>query len=552
MSSQLVSIYSEEEYFVVSAEIQNQNFAGDVPVWIGLQSNNHNFYWPDNSNANYTHWINGTTSNATAGSCFAWYTTPANNGWWADDCFSRFPFVCKRHTYKNYVNVTANSGTITSFNYPLPYDADGNAIYFITVDPGYVVDLTFNIIGIDDYSLVNVYDGPNVNAPLLETVKKGSHRSMIESSSNKITLQFLVSPESNGKYIGWSANFDSALLETVSGAFMSPNFPANYDNNENVNYTIRVPDNLGIFIIFWSFQSEQNYDFLNLTSSCDNNSWNGGYSVLPFTYNLSCSYAYFNWKTDSSRTYQEGCDMGSYSLIFLILGANIIFCYGTLSNYHNVTVDAVTQCDEGWYYSLDLNQCYYISSELSSFNDAENKCNALSSHLVSVLSQEEYVVVSTQIQNQNFAGVNPAWIGLQSTSSADLYWTDSYSVNYTHWINTTDYPGGYCFAWFSTPANNGWWYQPCGQPLPFICKRHSYMNYVNITTNSGTITSPNYPQPFDADGNTIYFITVDPGYVIDLTFNFIAIDTYSLVNVYDGPNVTAPLLETQVIYFANR
>uniref|UniRef100_A0A7E4ZUY4 C-type lectin domain-containing protein n=1 Tax=Panagrellus redivivus TaxID=6233 RepID=A0A7E4ZUY4_PANRE len=305
VSSQLVSVYSEVEYLVVSAHIQEQTFAGDTPAWIGLQADaNSNYYWPDRSYANYTHWINGSANfNAYTDSCFAWFSTAANNGWWIYDCQAELPFICKRNAYLNQVNITANSGSITSPNYPLPYFSNSITNYYITVDPGYLIDLSFNIIAFDENSVVYVYDGTDTNSSLLETIRKGSHRSMIESNSNQIALEFVASADGGGNYIGWTAQFNASVPVTTSGGFTSPNFPNNYGINETVYHNIRAPENFGIFITIWSFVSEAAYDFLYLTNSCETYTFAGTYSDI-ISINLTCNAVDLKWVSDYSNCYR--------------------------------------------------------------------------------------------------------------------------------------------------------------------------------------------------------------------------------------------------------
>uniref|UniRef100_A0A7E4VUD3 C-type lectin domain-containing protein n=1 Tax=Panagrellus redivivus TaxID=6233 RepID=A0A7E4VUD3_PANRE len=129
---ELVSIYSESEYYVVAAYFIQINY-GQLPVFIGLQTYSSVPYyrWQDGSAANYTHWNNQTAPfNITDDSCFGWVETQTSDGWIVVDCQAELPFICKQDPD---IVVNGTSGSITSPSYPLPYQPSVTTCYYITV-----------------------------------------------------------------------------------------------------------------------------------------------------------------------------------------------------------------------------------------------------------------------------------------------------------------------------------------------------------------------------------------------------------------------------------
>uniref|UniRef100_A0A7E4V2U3 C-type lectin domain-containing protein n=1 Tax=Panagrellus redivivus TaxID=6233 RepID=A0A7E4V2U3_PANRE len=303
ISGNLVSIYSDVEYYTVSAFIEQQDFV--EPFWIGLRTYVYSpyFRWLDNTNANYTHWINGTApSHNDSNACFAWSKTFANNGWLQVDCQNPLPYICKRHAKVDtdvYINGT--SGSIQSPNYPAPYYANSISQYTIEVPEGYVIDLFFDFIAIDYYSKIYVID----NGTVIDTITSQSRRHSVESYSNELLVEFHASKEGNERYIGWTANFNAFVPITMQGSFNSPNYPNNYDIFESITKLVHVPESYGIIINVWDFISEQNYDYLSITTDEGRLLYLTGTNVVtPITIRTNSTEATLFWQSDQSNVYR--------------------------------------------------------------------------------------------------------------------------------------------------------------------------------------------------------------------------------------------------------
>uniref|UniRef100_A0A7E4VYX9 C-type lectin domain-containing protein n=1 Tax=Panagrellus redivivus TaxID=6233 RepID=A0A7E4VYX9_PANRE len=199
-------------------------------------------------------------------------------------------------------------------------------------------------------------------------------------------------------------------------------------------------------------------------------------------------------------------------------------------------------CGNDWYYFMESEACYHIPTEETPFASALSYCQGLSAELVSILDSMEYGSVSLILEQQEF--VEPYWIGLQTYEYTPYFrWLDRTNAGYTHWINGTTPPHtdrNACFAWSKTPANNGWFQVDCQNPLPFICKRNVKVDHISrYNATAGDLYSPNYPRPYDADSVASYYIQVPYSYIIELTFDLIAIDSESFIKVFDAENLVA-------------
>eukprot|EP00062_Callorhinchus_milii_P016178 gi/632967218/ref/XP_007899854.1/ PREDICTED: CUB and sushi domain-containing protein 3 [Callorhinchus milii] len=92
---------------------------------------------------------------------------------------------------------TGSDGTVLSPNYPRNYSIGHNCIYSISVPREFVVFGQFVFFQTSLHDVVDIYDGPTQQAPLLTSLS-GSHsgESLPLSSSNQITIKFIsVGPE---------------------------------------------------------------------------------------------------------------------------------------------------------------------------------------------------------------------------------------------------------------------------------------------------------------------------------------------------------------------
>ncbi|XP_053107652.1 C-type lectin BpLec-like [Hemicordylus capensis] len=147
---------------------------------------------------------------------------------------------------------------------------------------------------------------------------------------------------------------------------------------------------------------------------------------------------------------------------------------------------AVTVCPEGWM-SYERN-CYQVFANALSWNDAETECQAInpSSHLASILSQQEMNTVAKHISSTH-GNVGYVWIGLfdpaghaskhkgkrkRQTANRRWKWTDSSAVLFLSWA-----PGQpdnsdkreYCAALLHQDYTK-WRDDICEAKHPYLCR----------------------------------------------------------------------------------
>ncbi|XP_062856759.1 aggrecan core protein [Trichomycterus rosablanca] len=130
----------------------------------------------------------------------------------------------------------------------------------------------------------------------------------------------------------------------------------------------------------------------------------------------------------------------------------------------NVT-EAVSGCADGW--EEFKGSCYIHFSERKTWESAEQHCQELDSHLVSITSQEEQDFVNNKVADYQ-------WIGLNDRDKQnEFHWTDESPMAYTNW--RPNQPDNYfnhdedcvVMVWH---ANGQWNDVPCNYNLPFTCK----------------------------------------------------------------------------------
>jgi len=118
---------------------------------------------------------------------------------------------------------------------------------------------------------------------------------------------------------------------------------------------------------------------------------------------------------------------------------------------------------------------YQANPEPLSFFDAEDVCQAQSSHLTSVLSMEENAFIYSL-----GSPLQATWVGgqLDHAAGSNLSWTDGSSTNFTLWMPNE--PNNYlgteaCVAQGLLRSNrlevaSHWNDVQCASRLPYVCK----------------------------------------------------------------------------------
>ncbi|XP_078582053.1 cubilin-like isoform X2 [Branchiostoma floridae x Branchiostoma japonicum] len=183
-----------------------------------------------------------------------------------------------------------DTGAFTSPGHPTNYPHGARCVWFIEVDPGKVVRLTFHTFSLENhancnYDYVEVYDNSTSTGTggLIGRYCGTATPPVVTSAENVMTVIFQsdVSIAREGFTASYVA-LDASLLcgnalTTSTGIIESPNYPGNYPHNRECEWTITVPTGQQIRLNFTTFSIENhancNYDYLEVR--------NGGYSTSP-------------------------------------------------------------------------------------------------------------------------------------------------------------------------------------------------------------------------------------------------------------------------------
>ncbi|XP_059183305.1 cubilin [Centropristis striata] len=160
--------------------------------------------------------------------------------------------------------IHADSGSFKSPNYPQNFPANVECSWRIIAHEGNHLEMSFNSdfqipdsTGTCQSSYVKVWSGQTQNTEALLSTGCGSVAPAPIIAPNNIITSRFQSTGSPGR--GFSASFSTrcgANFTAPEGRVVSPNYPADYPNNSNCNYTIDAGDQTVVVLTFQSFQVE--------------------------------------------------------------------------------------------------------------------------------------------------------------------------------------------------------------------------------------------------------------------------------------------------------
>lgn len=155
-------------------------------------------------------------------------------------------------------------GMITSPNYPNGYPAKTVCYWHIWYPPGNSVELTLEDIDLEkesecEFDFFRVYGGENEQSPIiLNACHSQTNATVITSHGNEIYIHF--NSDISVTHRGFKASFKK-LTTGCGGRFtaneatiMSPNFPDNYDFQDNCEWLIEVSSNHLVELEFYDFE----------------------------------------------------------------------------------------------------------------------------------------------------------------------------------------------------------------------------------------------------------------------------------------------------------
>nr|XP_023646366.1 cubilin [Paramormyrops kingsleyae] len=392
--------------------------------------------------------------------------------------------------------LNAASGTISSPNYPNLYPHNRVCHWRITVPLGRRVTLTINDLRLEGqincpFDYVAVYNGLSPNAPLLQwfcgTVSAGTQ---VKSSGNTMAITFGTdSSVSNG---GFSADYSSEesavcggiLSNPTGGNFSSPEYGiGNYSNNLNCEWLIQNPQhsNTSITVEFLDFHLEHHqtceWDYIEFRMGDHNSELLArfcGQTTPNIPLVVPTSELWVHFRTDASVV-----DLGfSAKYNFSECGGmragegGVIDSPGYPNNYPSPSRCAwLLEAPEG--HTITLTFTYFEVEQ-------HNQCSWDS---VSILNGRH---PGSPLIGQYCGTNSPGTIRSGSRWLVVVFLAD-HSVS----------RGGFHATW-STDSSG------CGGIL------HA---------DSGTITSPGYPQNFPANSECTWNIVAHEGYHLEMNFH---------------------------------
>ncbi|MEQ2310269.1 hypothetical protein AMECASPLE_007121, partial [Ameca splendens] len=419
--------------------------------------------------------------------------------------------------------IHADMGTIKSTNYPQNFPANMECSWQIIAHEGNHLEMSFNdnfeipdSTGSCQSSYIKVWSGSTQNADDLLVTGCGSLApEPVVAPYNIITSRFQATATPG---VGFSMSFSTRCGASVSGSkgrVVSPNFPADYPDYANCNYTIDAGQQTVIVLSFKVFQIEAHsacvYDGLKIynpvTSSTPMATLCGTNIPGPFS---TLGPMLLHFYSDSLIT--SSGFMAEYSAI--PCGGFFNSTSGTVSS------PAISMIN----YHHNMNCTYHISIQADRVVDLKFITFSLEA---SSLCQYDYVAVYDGPDTLapllgKFCGtVLPPELRSSTNNLFIVFRTDA-TVSSVGWRATYSQTLG--------PA------QGCG-------------GYLSMPIGMFGSPDPNLDGRYEPRMNCVWTIEMPVNKAINLTFSFFDLESsstcrYDYVNVYDGDNMNFPLVGT--------
>ncbi|XP_028815099.1 cubilin [Denticeps clupeoides] len=429
----------------------------------------------------------------------------------------------------NYVSIDASTdcsevfttptGELTSPNYPNNYPNSRECIYRIVMELNKQIMLNFTDFDLEgsppscNLDYVEIRDGGYETSPLIGRYCAAQKPPVMISHSNQLWIKFYS--DSIVTRRGFHAHWDGTetgcggTLTTSSGSFTSPNYPLPYHPNSECYWLIRTNGGSRLQLNIADFHLESSsicsYDYLAVH---DGNSTNApelarlcGNQAPPTIYS-SREQLYVKLRTDS--TVSAGGFVASY--MSTCQGVNISNQWrGVLETpeYPN-NYPHSSQCS--WTIQTTMGNSINYTFQTFNLESTSSFCNFDYIKLFDG-SNEQAAVIGT------YCGATPPPPGTTTGSSLHVVFHSDSSVSQT----------GFQMLWYQ---------HGCGGEL---------------LGPTGSFNSPGYPGQYPVNRECIWHIQTSGGSSVTITINEFDVEyhpdcTYDVLEVYGGPDLTAPRL----------
>ncbi|KAJ8276925.1 hypothetical protein GJAV_G00069430 [Gymnothorax javanicus] len=413
---------------------------------------------------------------------------------------------------------TSPTGVLRSPNYPMNYPINRECIYRIIVGVNMQIMLNFTDFLLEGYlpycryDFLEIRDGGYETSPLIGKYCSNQRPPLLVSHSNRLWMKFRS--DFSATFRGFSAHWDGTLtgcggtLTTGTGSFSSPNYPLPYHPSAECYWHIKGNAGGRIQLSFGDFHLEGSstcaYDYLAVY---DGNSTNAPLlaklcgNAIPSMINSSQEHMYVKLRTDGSvgaggflATYTQTCqDMViTNKSRGMIESQNFPNSYPEASNCSWTIQATMGNTINYTFLAFNLEQsssCQYDYVKLYDGRDAQGSLIG------------------------SFCGNTPPPPGTTSGTWLHIVFRSDFSYSLS----------GFQMLWYQ----NG-----CGGDL---------------VGPSGSFNSPGYPQSYPANRECIWYIHTAQGSSIQITIFEFDVEyhpdcSYDLLEVYGGPDLSAPLL----------
>lgn len=162
--------------------------------------------------------------------------------------------------------MTTHEGSISSPNYPLPYDHRAFCTYRISTSQGSNLEIIFDDFDFEKraycFDSIEVIDGSSMKSLTHGAICNRTLPYNLTTSQNTAIVQFKSDSSDSGR--GFSLRYKTVCnrhLSGFSGVIESPNYPDNYPHHSDCMWTIEVPLGNKIGIEFSHFGLEVPYHY---------------------------------------------------------------------------------------------------------------------------------------------------------------------------------------------------------------------------------------------------------------------------------------------------
>ncbi|KAK2147338.1 hypothetical protein LSH36_558g01028 [Paralvinella palmiformis] len=428
--------------------------------------------------------------------------------------------------------LTSDSGTVISPNFPNAYPHNAQCIWTIAVPDTEVITLTFTDLNIETtqncrYDYVEVRDGEDETSPFVGRYCGSQLPPAVVSNGNSLWIKFRSdgSLSNNGFRATWNVECGGTYTDP-EGEIRSPYFPNPYPNQKECEFVISQPEGSTIVLTFATFDieasaqsSDCNYDYLEVRNGASESSALVGRlcgSTIPEPITSSGNAMWLKFHSDGSvqnhgfRATYTTANLGSVDdpITGEACGGTLTSPSGSLSTpSHPSVYPNGVNCT--WYISVQ--EGYSVSLVFQSFNIESHRNCAYDS--VSVYNNFS----SNSLIGRLCGSTNPGTVMSSSNQMMIIFVSDS-SISME----------GFAASYSSVNAST-----VCGG---------------TFLSSFGVLTSPNYPAMYPTSKTCEYIIMTRQGQQILLNVTDFSLESSSGCNEADyleirnGGTGSAPLI----------